>query len=107
MQRRVMLCLEAWGKISSRSTAEVPGMLKLKTHAERPPEVISAEDASAHLFALIESTQDLVWSVDLEYRLLTFNKSLADCLLRSYGILASAGSSVHVWLRDVMWVVLG
>jgi len=98
MQRRVMLCLEAWGKISSRSTAEVPGMLKLKTHAERPPEVISAEDASAHLFALIESTQDLVWSVDLEYRLLTFNKSLADCLLRSYGILASAGSSVHDWL---------
>ena len=73
-------------------------MLKTKSPEAIPPEVASAETAAAHLSALIESTQDLVWSVDLEYRLLTFNESLADCLLKSYGILASAGSSIHDWL---------
>jgi diguanylate cyclase (GGDEF)-like protein/PAS domain S-box-containing protein len=59
------------------------------------PELTSAEAASAHLSALIQSTQDLIWSVDLDYKLITFNQSLADCLLKNYGIPASAGSSVH------------
>ena len=70
-------------------------MLKTKPPAAQLPEATSAEDTTAHLSALIESTQDLVWSVDLEYKLLTFNTSLAECLLKSYGILASDGSRVH------------
>jgi len=73
-------------------------MQREKATIARPPELTPAEIAAAHLSALIESTQDLIWSVDLDYRLLTFNQSLADCLLKSYGILASAGSSVHDWL---------
>lgn len=73
-------------------------MQREKATIARPPELNPAEIAAAHLSALIESTQDLIWSVDLDYRLLTFNQSLADCLLKSYGIPASAGSSVHDWL---------
>jgi len=30
--------------------------------------------AEANLSALIESTEDLIWSVDLDYRLITFNR---------------------------------
>jgi PAS domain S-box-containing protein len=70
-------------------------MLKTKIALVNPPEVVSAEDALAHLSALVESTQDLVWSVDLEYKLLTFNNALSECLLKSYGIFASDGSRVH------------
>jgi diguanylate cyclase (GGDEF)-like protein/PAS domain S-box-containing protein len=70
-------------------------MLKTKPAVAKPPEGTSPENASAHLSALIESTQDLIWSVDLEYRLLTFNKSLADCLLMTYGVLAAVESRVH------------
>jgi diguanylate cyclase (GGDEF)-like protein/PAS domain S-box-containing protein len=34
-----------------------------------------AYQARAHLAALIESTEDLIWSVDIDFRLLTFNKA--------------------------------
>ena len=34
--------------------------------------------ADANLAALIESTEDLIWSVDLNYGLLTFNRALQD-----------------------------
>ena len=32
--------------------------------------------AEANLAALIESTDDLIWSVDLDYRLLAFNSAI-------------------------------
>lgn len=73
-------------------------MLNTKLSAANLPELTSAEIAFAHLSALVDSTQDLIWSVDLDYSLITFNQALADCLLKSYGILASAGSRVHDWL---------
>jgi hypothetical protein len=33
--------------------------------------------AEANLSALIESTEDLIWSVDLDYRLLTFQRGIS------------------------------
>ena len=41
--------------------------------------------------ALIESTQDLIWSVNLNYRLVTFNKVLGDAFARGYGVEIAAG----------------
>ena len=48
-------------------------------------------DAAANLAALIESTEDLIWSVDLNYRVLTFNRALQDNIQRNYGVRPAVG----------------
>jgi PAS domain S-box-containing protein len=47
--------------------------------------------AAAHLASLMESATDLIWSVDLNYRLVTFNKVLSDAFARDYGAKIAAG----------------
>ena len=47
--------------------------------------------AAANLSALIESTEDLIWSIDLDYRLLTFNRALHRHVERNFGTIASVG----------------
>jgi diguanylate cyclase (GGDEF)-like protein/PAS domain S-box-containing protein len=47
--------------------------------------------AEAKLLALIESTEDLIWSVDRDYRLNTFNRALERAFEISYGIRPAAG----------------
>ncbi len=51
----------------------------------------SPDYTAAHLHALIESTRDMIWSVDLNYRLVTFNKALSDEFKYNHGIGAKAG----------------
>ena len=58
---------------------------------ERPQQNQPPAFAAAHLAALLESTQDLIWSVDLNYRLVTFNKALSDSFARGYGAKIAAG----------------
>ena len=41
--------------------------------------------AEANLAALIESTDDLIWSVDLDYRLLAFNSAIKQQINSSFG----------------------
>jgi PAS domain S-box-containing protein len=48
-------------------------------------------DAEANLAALIESTEDLIWSVDLDYRLLTFNQAVRDDIQGNFGVRAEVG----------------
>jgi PAS domain S-box-containing protein len=48
--------------------------------------------SQARLDALLESTDDLIWSVDLDCRLTTFNTKLDDHLQRSYGTRAFLGA---------------
>jgi PAS domain S-box-containing protein len=45
--------------------------------------------AQANLIALIESAEELIWSVDIEYRLLSFNQSFRRYFELSYGFKAS------------------
>ncbi len=47
--------------------------------------------AEANLKALIESTEDLIWSVGLDYRLITFNSALQRHILETTGVLLAAG----------------
>jgi diguanylate cyclase (GGDEF)-like protein/PAS domain S-box-containing protein len=47
--------------------------------------------AAANLSALIESTEDLVWSIDLNFALLTFNSALKRHIERNFGTLAAVG----------------
>jgi PAS domain S-box-containing protein len=54
--------------------------------------------AEANLSALIESTDDLIASFDLEYRLLTFNKALAGTIARIVGVKAVSGMRLEEWL---------
>jgi diguanylate cyclase (GGDEF)-like protein/PAS domain S-box-containing protein len=51
--------------------------------------------AEANLLALIESTQDLIWSVDLDYRLVTFNKALQQNILDTIGVQLTVGMHFH------------
>jgi PAS domain S-box-containing protein len=48
-------------------------------------------DAEANLAALIESTEDLIWSVDLHYGLLTFNRAFRDNIQGNFGIRPALG----------------
>ena len=47
--------------------------------------------AKANLSALIESTEDLIWSVDLDYQLITFNQALHRDIELNYGLHAAVG----------------
>ncbi len=49
----------------------------------------------AHLEALIESTRDLIWSVDLEYRLVTFNRAFAEAFLERWGVTVQVGMGLE------------
>jgi diguanylate cyclase (GGDEF)-like protein/PAS domain S-box-containing protein len=64
--------------------------------------------AEANLSALIESTQDLIWSVDLDYRLITFNKALQQNIQNNYGARLAEGMRFHEVLppeRAALWPV--
>src|ERR1017187_10843179 len=47
--------------------------------------------AEANLAALIESTEDLIWSVDLNYGLLAFNRAFHDNIQRNFGVQSAVG----------------
>jgi diguanylate cyclase (GGDEF)-like protein/PAS domain S-box-containing protein len=49
-----------------------------KNITEHKKAEIALRKAQADLTALIESTQDLIWSVDLDFRMTTFNKALRE-----------------------------
>ena len=62
--------------------------------------------AEANLSALIESTHDLIWSVDLEYRLITFNRALQNDIQKTFGVRVAVGMRFHEALspdRAVLW----
>jgi len=58
-----------------------------------PESTIAVPDyqAAANLSALIESTEDLIWSVDLNFGLLTFNRSLQRHVQHHWGTQAAIG----------------
>jgi PAS domain S-box-containing protein len=62
-----------------------------KDITERKQAESTLQNVQAKLTALLESTDDLIWSVDLEHRLLTFNKALERNIEQSYGIRAALG----------------
>ncbi len=64
--------------------------------------------AEANLSALIESTEDLIWSVDLDYRLITFNRALQQNIQTTYGVRLEQGMRFHEVLppkRAAFWPV--
>jgi diguanylate cyclase (GGDEF)-like protein/PAS domain S-box-containing protein len=50
-----------------------------------------SHQAAANLTALIESTEDLIWSIDLNYGLLTFNSALRRHIEGTWGTQAAVG----------------
>ena len=56
-------------------------------------DITERKRAEANLSALIESTEDLIWSVDLDFRLIAFNQSAKDTLKRNRGIEITLGKS--------------
>jgi PAS domain S-box-containing protein len=65
--------------------------------------------AEANLAALIESTEDLIWSVDLNYGLLTFNRAFHDNIQRNYSVQPAEGMRLEDLLppdRAASWAPL-
>jgi len=52
--------------------------------------------AEENLAALIESTEDLIWSVDVSGRLSAYNHVLKDYLFQTYGIEVAQGAIAHL-----------
>lgn len=59
------------------------------------PQPQPSDKIAAHLTALIESTQDLIFSVDLNFRLVTFNQAFVDDIRKNWGVIAKAGMDAH------------
>jgi PAS domain S-box-containing protein len=62
--------------------------------------------AEANLRALIESTGDPIWSVDLNYRLLAFNRALYDHIEQNLGVRIAVGMRLEDVLppeRAALW----
>ncbi|MGD1061914.1 MAG: HD domain-containing phosphohydrolase [Terracidiphilus sp.] len=70
-------------------------MAKEPTSREKSQKKQPQAFATAHLAALIESTQDVIWSVDLNHRLVTFNNVLSGAFAREVGVKVASGMSPH------------
>jgi len=66
-------------------------MAKERAFREKSQENQPSLFADAHLSALIESTQDVIWSVDLNHRLVTFNDVPSGAFARRFGVKVAAG----------------
>ncbi len=73
-------------------------MARERASRERLQEDQPQIHASSHLAALIESSRDLIWSVDLNHRLVTFNKALSEDFARRLGVKIAAGMTPRVLL---------
>jgi PAS domain S-box-containing protein len=62
------------------------GITVLRTRLERQRAEEQLRLSEANLSALIENTDDMVWSVDTDYRIITMNSSLKRMFLRSFGV---------------------
>jgi diguanylate cyclase (GGDEF)-like protein/PAS domain S-box-containing protein len=77
-----------------------------KNITERKKAESALRVAEADLTALIESTRDLVWSVDLNYRLTTFNGALRQNIEETFGIRLAMGMRHYEVLppeRAALW----
>ncbi|HEY1984289.1 MAG TPA: PAS domain S-box protein [Terracidiphilus sp.] len=65
--------------------------LSLKGSGSMPREGEVLNQTEENLSALIDSTEDFIWSVDTEYRLLTFNSALQRYYLDNFGTQPEVG----------------
>jgi PAS domain S-box-containing protein len=68
-------------------------VVKERASREKPQENQPQDYAAAHLAALMESVTDLIWSVDLNFRLATFNNAFSDAFARELGVKIAAGTT--------------
>ncbi len=61
-----------------------------------------SSQAEANFLALVESTEDLIWSVDPSYRLMAFNRAFEQHIVRNFGVVPATGMSTQDWLPPVM-----
>jgi diguanylate cyclase (GGDEF)-like protein/PAS domain S-box-containing protein len=64
------------------------------------------QQAAANLYALIESTEDLIWSIDLDYRIVTFNSAMQSYVGRNFGARIAIGKRPEDFLppeRAAIW----
>ena len=75
---------DAAGRITGASSIARDVTARKRAEAAR-------QSAEANLFATVESTDDMIWSVDLDYRLRTFNDATQKSLEELFGVRAAVG----------------
>lgn len=73
---------------------------------ERKRAEAELQRSRANLAALVESTDNLIWSVDINYRLITYNKALDQHFIQNYGTHAIIGALPEAFLppdRATRW----
>jgi diguanylate cyclase (GGDEF)-like protein/PAS domain S-box-containing protein len=89
-----------WVRLSTRKTCAADGVTPINEGfiddiTEQKKSESALKKAEANLSALIESTQDLILSVDLDYRLITFNRASQQNVQKNYGVRLAAGMRFH------------
>jgi diguanylate cyclase (GGDEF)-like protein/PAS domain S-box-containing protein len=86
--------------ISISKTGNLSGAIRLRKTAE-----LRAQ-AEANLSALIESTEDQIWSVDLDHRLIAFNRAMQQFIEINFGVPVTVGKRIEDMIepeRAALW----
>lgn|GEM_PF-4170141 len=59
-----------------------------------------AEVLSANLKSVFDNSQDMIWSVDSDFRIQVYNKTLKDFIYRNYGNVVNTGSKISEILPE-------
>lgn len=82
----------SWTSVLDRTGLEKKEKAMRRQAAQDSGTVAGHSQAEANLSALIESTEDLIWSIDLNYGLLTFNSALKRHVKSTFGTDAAIGN---------------
>jgi len=77
---------------------EIYSVATIRDITERKRAEAELQHSRASIAALVESTTDIIYSVDREYRLLSFNTAFAEHLRKNYGTQARVGATAMDYL---------
>jgi PAS domain S-box-containing protein len=97
--------------LTIRSLPGNPSMLEgfIEDITQRKQAEAEVQHSHANINALIESTSDFIWSMDRDFKMLTFNNALAQFLRMTYGTTAFIGAHPRDLVppdREKEWISL-
>lgn len=88
-------------KIDQSQEEKGRALLATTDITERKTAEIQLKESESNLTALINNTDDSIWSLDREYKYLIFNNTYSDIFLKSYGLDLKKGIDAKKQLSEV------
>lgn len=88
-------------KIDQSQEEKVRALLATTDITERKTAEIQLKESESNLTALINNTDDSIWSLDRDYKYLIFNNTYSDIFLKSYGLDLKKGIDAKKQLSEV------